>query len=98
MAHCEPLKMCQVSPITLVASKNVQIRTVSEFDEIRRGRYILRDDSNGEIRLVIRDLKNIPDFDRNYHFTLFNKIRIFSGFYIYIYREREREGEIYGQI
>ena len=38
VAHCEPLKMCQLSRITLVASKNVQILTVSEFDEIRRGR------------------------------------------------------------
>ena len=24
--------------------------------------------------------KKIPDFDRNYYFTIFHKIRIFSGF------------------
>ena len=42
----------------LSASKNVQILTLLEFDKIRRVSYILRDDSNGEIRFVIRDLKN----------------------------------------
>ena len=39
------------------ASKNVQISTVWEFDEIRRVSYISRDDSNGEICFVIRDLE-----------------------------------------
>ena len=36
-----------------------ELSTVSEFDEIRRGSYISRDDSNGEVRFVIRDLENI---------------------------------------
>ena len=49
--------MCKVSCTTSVASKNVKIPTVSEFDEIRRGSYISRDDSNGEVRFIIRDLE-----------------------------------------
>ena len=48
---------------THVASKNVKILTVSEFDEIQRDSKILRDDSNGEVRFVIRDLEKIPYFD-----------------------------------
>ena len=61
------------------ASKNVQILTVSEFDKIQRGSYILLDDSNGEIRFVIRDLEIFFYFYRNYNFTLFPKIEIFLG-------------------
>ena len=34
-----------------------EISTVSEFNEIRRGSYISRDDSNSEVRFVIRDLE-----------------------------------------
>ena len=41
----------------LSKKKNVQIPTVSEFDEIRRVSYISRDNSNGEVRFVIRDLE-----------------------------------------
>ena len=44
------------------ASKNVQFFTVSEFDEILRGIWISRDDSNGEVHLVIRDLENFHIF------------------------------------
>ena len=40
------------------APKNVSTPTVSEFDEILRVGYILRDDSNSAIRFVIRDLEN----------------------------------------
>ena len=40
------------------ASKKVSTPTVLEFDEILRANYISRDDSNGEIRFVIRDLEN----------------------------------------
>ena len=40
------------------ASKNVSTPTISEFYEILRASYISRDDSNGAIRLVIRDLEN----------------------------------------
>ena len=35
-----------------------EIPIVLEFDEIQRGSYISRDDSNGEVRLVIQDLEN----------------------------------------
>ena len=34
-----------------------KIPTVSEFNEIRRGSYISRDDSNGEVLFIIRDLE-----------------------------------------
>ena len=40
------------------ASKNVPTPTVSEYYEILRANQISRDDSNGEIRLFIRDLEN----------------------------------------
>ena len=40
------------------ASKNVPTPTVSEYYEILLVNYISRDDSNGEIRFVIRDLEN----------------------------------------
>ena len=64
----------------LGASKNVKFPTVSEFDEIQRGSYISRDDSNGEIRFIIRDLENkFQIFDRNYDFALVEKFGIFSG-------------------
>ena len=39
-------------------SKNVPTPTVSENYEILRADQISRDDSNGEIRFVIRDLDN----------------------------------------
>ena len=59
----------------LDASKNVQIPTVSEFNEIRHASYISRDDSNGEICFIIRDPENnFRIFDRNYDFALFEKI------------------------
>ena len=45
------------------ALKNVPTPTVSEYYEILRANQILRDDSNGEIRFLIRDLENkITDF------------------------------------
>ena len=40
------------------ASKNVSIPTVSENYEILRAILISREDSNGTIRFVIRDLEN----------------------------------------
>ena len=40
------------------ASKNVPTPTVSENYEILRVNEISRDDSNGTIHLIIRDLKN----------------------------------------
>ena len=68
--------MCQVSRTTLIASKNVQISIVSEFDEF---------DVVARFRETIPTVKSvssseiykIPDFDRNYHFAMFHKI-IFS--------------------
>ena len=55
----------------LGASKNVQILIVLEFDEIRRVSYISEDDSNGEIRFVIRDLEE---------FWIFTEITILPFF------------------
>ena len=61
------------------ASKNVSTPTVSEFDEILRASYISRDDSNGEIRFIIRDLENkLRIFNRNYNFV--TKITILPFF------------------
>ena len=76
MAPCVPLKFRQVSYTTLVFSKNLQIPTVSKFDENRRGSYISRDDSNGEVHFVIRDLEKfwifteitILPFSENWNF------------------------------
>ena len=57
MTHCVPLKMRQVSHPMFVSLKNMQIPNVSEFNENRRGSYISRDDSNGKVHLVTRDLE-----------------------------------------
>ena len=51
--------MCEVSRTTRVASKNVHILTILEFDEIQRGIYISRDDSNDEVCFIIRDLEKL---------------------------------------
>ena len=48
-----------------------EIPIVSEFDEIRRGSYILPDDSNDEVRFVIRDLEK---------FRIFTKITVLPFF------------------
>ena len=47
---------------TPVTPKNMKILTISEFDEIRMGNYILLDESNGEVRFVIRDLEIFSGF------------------------------------
>ena len=39
-----------------------EIPTVSEFDEIQRGSLISRENSNGEVRFVIRDLEKFQNF------------------------------------
>ena len=53
------------------ASKNVPTPTVSKLEEILRASYISRDDSNGAIRFVIRDLENkLRIFNRNYNFVI----------------------------
>ena len=66
------------------ASKNVSTPTVSEFYEILRAIYISRDDSNGEIRFIIRDPENkfwiflpkLQFYNQNYDFALFPEIGI----------------------
>ena len=61
------------------ASKNVSTPTISEFNEILRASYISRDDSNGEIRFIIRDLENkFRIFNLNYNFL--TKITILPFF------------------
>ena len=61
------------------ASKNVPTPTVSEYYEILSANWIFRDDSNGEIRFVIRDLENkLRIFNRNYNFV--TEITIFALF------------------
>ena len=52
-----PPNPCHMSSDILRLEKR-EIPTVSEFDEIRRDSYILREDSNGEVCFVIRDLEN----------------------------------------
>ena len=52
------------------ASKNVPTPTISEIYEILRASYISRDDSNGAIHFIIRDLENkFWIFNRNYNFV-----------------------------
>ena len=59
------------------ASKNVPTPTVSENYEILRANSISRDDSNGTIRFIIRDLENkLRIFNRNYNFVI--EITIFA--------------------
>ena len=61
---------------------------VSEFDANQLGSYILRDDSNGAILFIIRDLGNFLGFPRPFQsyiflllfLPLFRNIRIFPGF------------------
>ena len=61
------------------ASKNVSTPTISEFYEILRAGYISRDDSNGAICFVIRDLENkFRIFNRNNNFEI--KITILPFF------------------
>ena len=69
------------------ALKNVRTPTVSEFDEILRTSYISRDDSNGAIHFVIRDLENkFRIFNRNNNFVIeitilpfFQKLKFFGS-------------------
>ena len=68
--------MCQVSRTTPVALKSVKILTVSKFDVLARFHETIP-----TVKFVSspKSIK-IPDFDRNYNFTNFHKIRIISGF------------------
>ena len=50
-----------------------EIPTVSEFDEIRRDNYISQDDSNDEVRFVIRDLEKFLVFTEITFLPFFRK-------------------------
>ena len=73
------------------ASKNVPTPTILENYEILRANWILRDDSNGAIRFVIRDLENeFRIFNRNYNFVieitilpLFQKLEFLGSYKLY---------------
>ena len=90
MAPCVPLKKAPSVPPNSCSSKNVQIPTISEFDEIRLGSYILREDSNGEVRFVIRDLEKfrifteitILPFFRKLEFSRVSQIASITGGYV----------------
>ena len=58
----------------LSTSKNVQIPTLSKFNKIQRVSYISRDDSNGEIRFVIRDLEKFQIFTEMVILPFFRKL------------------------
>ena len=62
--------------LILCASKNMQIPTVSKFDEIRRVSWISRDDSNGEIRFVIRNLEKFQVLTEITILPFFHKLEI----------------------
>ena len=59
--------------------------TILEFNEICLGNYILRDESNDKVCLVIRDLKNFKSSTWTiatiYHFSIFRKNSNLLGFY-----------------
>ena len=62
--------------------KKREISTILEFDEIRRGSSISRDDSNGEVRFVIRDLEKFRVILPKLPFYLFLENSNFLGSYI----------------
>ena len=61
-----------------------EIPAVSKFDEIRRGSYITRDDSNGEVRFVIRDLEKFQILTEITILPFFRKLGFSQGFTIKI--------------
>ena len=80
MPQCEPLNTYLMSHVVLVASKNMKFRlfqTLTKFDAVTRLHEnipTVKSVSSFEI------YKKFQIFGRNYHFTLFQKIKIFSGF------------------
>ena len=58
--------------------KKREILTVSEFDAIRRGSYILQDDSIGEARFIIRDLEKFRILTEITVLPFFKKLEFFS--------------------
>ena len=63
------------------ASKNVPTPTISEYYEILRANWIFRDDSNSEIRFVIRDLENKLRIFLTKITIFFNEIMILPFFH-----------------
>ena len=59
-----------------------EMPTVLEFDEIEHGSSISQDDSNGEVRFIIRDLEKISIFPLKLPFYHFSEKLNFLGFYI----------------
>ena len=68
--------MCKVSRTTLGASKNVKFQlshNLTKFDVVDRFRETIP-----TVKSVRHPRsRKIPDFDRNYRFIIFQKIRIF---------------------
>ena len=54
-----------------------EIPTVSEFDEIRSGSLISREDSNGEVRFIIRDLEKFRILTEITVLPFFQKLEFF---------------------
>ena len=85
-AKCHTFEVPCGLPLPFHVSSNTprlekrEIPTTSESDEIRHSYQISRDDFNGEVRFVIRDLEKILDFYRNYDFSFFEKIGFSRGF------------------
>ena len=73
---CVTLLRCHVASDTLYLEKRA-IPTISEFDEIRRGRYISRENFNDEVRFVIRDLENFRFSTEITVLPFFGKIEFF---------------------
>ena len=70
--------------LTILCLEKREISTVSEFDKIRRGSWILRDDSNGEVRFVIRDLEKFWTFTEMTILPFFRKLEFFRVLYDYM--------------
>ena len=76
---CGITKPCHVSSDIPRLEKR-EIPTTSESNEIRHGYQISRDDFNGEVRFVIRDLEKFWIFTEMRILPLFEKIGFSRGF------------------
>ena len=75
--HPHSHAMCHPTPRYI---EKREISTVSEFDEIRRGNYISRDEFNCKVRFIIRDLENFQFSIEITVLPFFRKIEFFPGF------------------
>ena len=84
MVECDQLKQVPSVILYYRCLKKCEIPTVSEFEKIRQGSYILQDDSNGEVRFTIQDLEKFQIFPLKFPFYLFfsSENLNFLGFYI----------------